>query len=192
MCTSESDQINHNLFALKFFSNEIITFVQWNCCRMVAHWLSAVKHQIYRYGIWRVRRHASKPNWHRPHRLATHWPSVQIRKFVSRVAATATLPFGICTIRHWYDNFKDTPTVHRASILVRMAIVCGPVAWTTLYARGICEKDDNCNSTISAHKSSHLATVQLVSNRSIHWILVNQTFYLLIYESYSLISHISV
>lgn len=150
-----------------FFSNEIITFVQWNCCRMVAHWLLAVKHRIYRYGIWRVRHRASKPNWHRPHRHAMHWPSVQIRKCVSRVAVMATLPYGIYTIRHWYDNFKDTPTVHRASILVQTAIVCGPVVWTILYAHGICEKDDNCNNTISVHKSSHLATVQLVSNRSI-------------------------
>lgn len=48
-------------------------------------------------------------------------------------------------------------------ILALMVQNCGPVVWTTPSDPGICEKADNCNSTISPPRSSRWVTVPLVS-----------------------------
>lgn len=53
--------------------------------------------------------------------------------------------------------------VHRALTSVLMVRNCGREAWTIQFDHGICEKVDNCNSTILAHKFSHLDIVHWVS-----------------------------
>lgn len=121
-----------------------------------------VKHRICQFGIWPVRHHESKLNSHHRHLLAMHWPLVRIQKYAFHAAVMVTSPFGIYTIKLWYDNFKDTQTVHHASISVRTVHGYGPVDWITQFVHGIYERDVNCNNMISVHKFSHSAIVRLV------------------------------
>ena len=91
------------------------------------------------------------------------WPFLLIRKFVSVAVRMATLPFGICTTRHWCDSSKATLMVPHALTLAMMAWNCGPVAWTTPSVRGTCAKAVNCTSTTLPRKSFRSATVQPVN-----------------------------
>lgn len=138
------------------------TFGLWNSCPTVALWSWAEKHLICLYGIWPVRRRGSKPNWRLQPQPAMRSPSAQTRRCAFRVAAMATLPFGICTISRWCDSSRVTQTERPALISVLMALDYGRVVWTTRCGLGTCVRGDNCNSMTSVLRSSRWATVQQV------------------------------
>lgn len=91
-----------------------------------------------------------------------HLQSVPIQKYAFHAVAMVTLPFGIYTIKRWYDNFKGIQMVHHVLISVQMAIVYGLAVSIIQFVRGICVKDDNCNNMISVHKSFHSDIARLV------------------------------
>lgn len=103
------------------------------------------------------------------HPHAMHLQSRPTQRSVSHAVAMAILQCGICKIRHLFDSSKVTLMEHHASILVQMALNCGPVAWTIRSDRGICERDDSYSSMILLHKFSLWDIVQQVGSK---WIFL--------------------
>lgn len=93
----------------------------------------------------------------------THWLYHLTQRSVSHAAVMATLPCGIFKVIRLYDNSRDTPTERRASILALMVQNCGRVDSTIPFDRGICAREGNYSSTISAHKFSRSVIVRRVS-----------------------------